>query len=225
MFRALASLTIVATLAACGSTAASLSTPRPPTAASAAVASPSAATSSAAPTASIAPTLAAQTLAPQTSLRPAPTSAGAACVSSAKGTLMSGQALLTDIRVGTHPGYDRVVLEFVSRGAPTAEASTYEIAPAAPPYLQDASGLPMSISGARVLGIVLRGATAATLDGRSAYAGSRDFVTKFPALDEFKSKGDFEAVSSWLAGLNRSGCVQAQVLASPTRLVLDFPHQ
>lgn len=138
---------------------------------------------------------------------------------------MSGQALLTDVRVGTHPGYDRVVLEFVSRGAPTAETSTYEVAPAAPPYLQDPSGLPMSIRGDRALGIVLRGATAATLDGRSAYLGSRDFVTHFPALDEFKSKGDFEAVSSWLAGLNQSGCVRTLVLTSPTRLVLDFPHQ
>jgi hypothetical protein len=138
---------------------------------------------------------------------------------------MAGQALLVDVRVGSHDGYDRVVLEFASRQAPTNEASTFEIAPAAPPFVQDASGLPMTISGDPVLGIVLRGATAATLDGRSAYTGSRDFITRFPALNEFKSRGDFEAVSSWLAGLNGAACMKAQVLTGPTRLVLDFAHR
>jgi hypothetical protein len=227
MFRALAPIALVAILTACGSTTASLSTPRSSPTASAAIASPSS-TATSAPsvvaTATTALTLAPQTPAPQTSA-PAAAATAAPCVSSAKGTLMTGQALLTDVRVGTHPGYDRVVLEFVSRQAPTNEASTYEIAPATPPYVQDGSGLPMTIRGDRVLGIVLRGATAATLDGRSAYSGSRDFVTQFPALNEFKSRGDFEAVSSWLAGLNQSGCVRTQVLAAPTRLVIDFAHQ
>jgi hypothetical protein len=222
MLRAFATLLAAAAVTACGSTAASQNV-APPTTKSSAFSSATATPSTTpVPTATVAAT--AQAL-PTQATAPAPTAANTTCVSSAKGTLMAGQALLVDVRVGSHDGYDRVVLEFTSRQAPTNEASTFEIAPAAPPFVQDASGLPMTISGNPVLGIVLRGATAATLDGRSAYTGSRDFITRFPALNEFKSRGDFEAVSSWLAGMNGSGCVKAQVLTAPTRLVLDFAHR
>lgn len=219
MFRALVALALAATFTACGSTAASQNAARPTS-----TAAISLAVATATPATTLPPSSAVAAPAPQTATLQPTTPPRTPCTTSANGTIMAGQALLVDVRVGAHDGYDRVVLEFASRQAPTRESSTYEIAPATAPFTQDASGLPVSISGNPVLSLVLRGATSATLDGRSAYEGSRDFVTRFRALNEFKSRGDFEAVSSWLAGLNGTACVKAQILTSPTRLVLDFAH-
>ncbi len=150
-----------------------------------------------------------------------PGAADAAC-SSATGAIMAEQALLTDVAVGTHGVYDRIVFTFGPRGSPAVGGSTYEIAPAAPPYLQDASGLPLTIAGDPVLKLILRGATSARLDGTSSYSGSQDLTPAFPILRELKAAGDFEATSSWLIGLNGASCVQAQMLANPTRLVIDL---
>ena len=213
MKRALLGLALASALAACGSTAGSpggaggspLGLPT-----SAATASPSAPASTT-PASSPRPT-------PAT----APSAASAACATTAKGTLMGEQALLTDVRVGTHDGYDRVVFEFASRGSPARDAATFEIAKASAPYYEDPSGRPIAIAGETVLGITFRGATTQTLDSRSSYTGSRTFAPRFPILTELKSRGDFEAVNSWLAGTSGASCLKTQVLANPTRLVVDL---
>jgi len=212
MFKRLFTIAFATTLAACGSTAGSAASPSGsplgiPT-------SPVTATASPASTPSSAPSSA-----------PASAPSAASCTQSATGTLMSGQALLVDVRLGTHDGYDRVVFEFTSRGAPTNEAATFAIAKATPPFLEDPSGKTITISGDTVLGITLRGATIQTLGGQAAYSGSRAFAPRYTKLSELRNSGDFEAVSSWLAGLRGPGCVKAQVLANPTRLVVDLPHQ
>ncbi|MDQ6857555.1 MAG: hypothetical protein M3Z65_01010 [Chloroflexota bacterium] len=152
---------------------------------------------------------------------PDPAAPSASCAS-ATGTLMPEQALITDVSVGMHDGYDRIVFDLASRGSPAVGSSTFAIAQTTPPYLQDASGLPLSIAGDPVLKITLRGATAARLDGTSSYTGSRDFVPGFPILRELKASGDFEATSSWLVGLNGAACVQTQMLSNPVRLVIDL---
>ena len=219
MTRALFSLALVCALAACGTTAGSAGSAGSTGAANG---SPlgvptSAATTTPSPLASATPVSS-----------PRPTSAAtasvapAACATTATGTLMSEQALLTDVRVGTHDGYDRVVFEFTTRGSPAGSAATYEVAKATAPYLEDPSGRPMAISGTTVLGITFRGATTQTLDSRSSYSGSRAFAPGFPILTELKSRGDFEAVNSWLAGTSGASCLKTQVLANPTRLVVDL---
>ena len=47
-----------------------------------------------------------------------------------------------DVRVGTHPGYDRIAFEYLEDDSPA-----FEIHPTTPPFTQDASGLPMTVSG------------------------------------------------------------------------------
>lgn len=146
------------------------------------------------------------------------------CASSATGSIIGEQALIVDVRVGSHEGYDRIVFEFASRGSPARGGSTYDISRAVPPYRQDPSGLPLAISGDPVMRIALRGATTQRLDGGSSYTGSHDFLPGFPVLGELKAQGDFEAIDSWLAGLNGAACVQAQMLTNPARLVIDLAH-
>ncbi len=141
----------------------------------------------------------------------------AACSSS--GTVLSGQALIVGVRVGTHDGYDRIVFDYASRNSPALAASTYEVSPATPPYRQDPRGNSLSVAGATVLKITLRGATFMKLDGTSSYAGSRDFVPGFPVLRELKFSGDFEAVSTWFVGLN-GGSACAYTLSNS--LVVDL---
>ena len=224
MFKAIALLTL-AVLVACAPGEGALTppavTPRPSVAVSSPTSSPvasaSAAPRSSSPAASPSP-------APATA-SPTPSSAPpGACATSATGAILGEQALIVGVRVGSHEGYDRVVFEFASRHAPAAGGSTFEIGPATPPFLQDASGLPLTVAGDTVFKVVLRGATAVALDGTPSYTGSRDFTPGFPILRQLRGAGDFEAVSSWFIGVNGTGCVQAQTLTAPTRLVIDLRH-
>lgn len=128
------------------------------------------------------------------------------------------RAQITDLRVGTHSGYDRIVFEFAA-GIPE-----YRIEEAAPPFTQDPSGLPMNVAGSTFWKIVLNGGTILSPDGGVTYSGSRDFSPGFPRLVQFVTGGDFEAVSTWYVGLSDVSCIRVQALSSPSRLVIDIQH-
>ena len=128
------------------------------------------------------------------------------------------RAQITDIRVGTHDGYDRIAIEF-DAGIPE-----YRIEAATPPFTQDPSGLPMNVAGSAFWKMVLNGGTIVSPDGGTTYGGSRDFKPGFPKLVEFVTGGDFEAVSTWYIGLSDVSCIRVQALSSPSRLVIDIQH-
>lgn len=142
------------------------------------------------------------------------------CERSAKGGSQS-HAQIVDVRVGSHDGVDRIVFEFDNHFGP-AGVPLFEIARATPPFYQDGSGLPLSVSGDPVLSITMQGATKAGPDYQVVYKGSRDFRPDFPILRQHKEGGDFEALSTWYAGLNGDACVRAYTLANPLRLVIDL---
>lgn len=124
----------------------------------------------------------------------------------------------TDVRVGTHEGYDRVVIEFAN-GVPEMSLERAE-----PPFLQDASGIPLDVEGDSVLKLVMRNATALTESGEISYDGPRDFDPGFPQLVDVLAGGDFEAMTTWYIGLNDEACVRAFALSDPDRLVIDVEH-
>jgi hypothetical protein len=134
---------------------------------------------------------------------------------------MTDHAQITDVRVGSHgsgpSGYDRIVFEFQRPGIPEVmlRAST-------PPFSRDSSDLPLPVEGSSFLVLVLRGATAVTPDG--TYDAPTSLAPGFGALTEFKAAGDFEGVSSWVAGLTGPSCHRLLVLENPTRLVIDLQH-
>jgi hypothetical protein len=128
------------------------------------------------------------------------------------------RAQITDIRVGTQSGYDRIVFEFAS-GIPE-----YRIEAATPPFIQDPSGLPMNVAGSAFWKIVMNGGTIVKPDGGVSYAGARDFSPGFPKLVQLVTGGDFEAVSTWYVGLSDVSCIRVQALSSPSRLVIDIQH-
>ena len=129
-------------------------------------------------------------------------------------------ANITDVRTGTHDGYDRVVFEFAD-GLPEASLERAE-----PPFTHDASGEPIDVQGESFLRMILRGGTKQTLEGTSSYDGPTEFETGYPALVHLIEGGDFEAQSTWYFGLAAESCVRVLTLTDDgtARLVIDIEH-
>ena len=130
------------------------------------------------------------------------------------------RANITDVRTGTHDGYDRVVFEFAD-GLPEASLERAE-----PPFTHDASGEPIAVAGDSFLRLIMRGGTKQTEDGTSSYDGPTVFETNHPALVHLVEGGDFEAQSTWYFGLAAESCVRVLTLTDDgsARLVIDIEH-
>ena len=136
------------------------------------------------------------------------------------------RAQISDVRVGAHEGYDRIVFEF-EKGIPALDIKV-----GTQPFTKDPSGLPLTVDGERFLVLTLRGGTGITPNGRVTYDGPTDFTPGFtpdrPPLVQFVQAGDFEAQSEWVAGLTKPvgmtgpGCVRVFALSDPDRLVIDL---
>jgi hypothetical protein len=125
---------------------------------------------------------------------------------------------IVDVRVGTHEGFDRVVVEFDS-GTPE-----FTVDRAEPPFFQDGTGAPMEVEGEAFLVLVMRGGTAMTDEGGSSYDGPHDFDPALPRLVDLIQGGDFEAQSTWYLGLTGEACTRVFTLSEPDRLVIDVEH-
>ena len=141
-----------------------------------------------------------------------------ACTPSVTIAHTTDRAQITDVRVGTHDGYDRVVFEFAS-GLPDAV-----IEAVLPPFYADPSGLEIEVAGSAFLKVTMHGASKVSPDGGVTYDGSTNFEPGFDQLEQLVEAGDFEAVSSWYLGLNGGGCIRVLTLADPSRIVIDIEH-
>jgi hypothetical protein len=128
------------------------------------------------------------------------------------------RAQITDVRVGSHAGYDRVVIE-LEEGIPP-----YVLQDATPPLLSDPAGLEMDVAGTAFRNLVLLGGTRVTENGELTYDGRTDFTPDFPVLAELVESGDFEATSAWYLGLHQDSCARVLTLTDPARLVVDIQH-
>jgi hypothetical protein len=141
-----------------------------------------------------------------------------ACTPSVTIESTTDRAQITDVRVGTHDGYDRVVFEFAS-GIPQTVIDAV-----LPPFYADPSGLPMDVSGTAFLRVVMHGGTKVLPAGGTTYAGPTNFEPDFDQLAQLIEGGDFEAVSTWYLGLKGGGCLRVLTLTDPSRLVIDIEH-
>lgn len=128
---------------------------------------------------------------------------------------------ITDVRVGLHDTYDRLVVEFTT-GVPQ-----YRIEPN--PWTSPPGGLRFS-GGARGDWVTLRGSYGVQLriDGldwfHDSYAHGRDLLADYPILREVRLTGDYEGVVTLGVGLGAGACPTVTELQNPPRLVIDFPH-
>jgi hypothetical protein len=141
-----------------------------------------------------------------------------ACALPIRGAATAARAQITDLRMGAHESYDRIVVEFAA-GTPE-----YTIEKAVPPLLQDPSGLAMQVQGSSFLRIVLHGGTVQLPNGGTSYGGATSFTPHFVKLIDLQSAGDFEAVSTWYVGMSGDACVRVFTLTAPSRLVIDLQH-
>lgn len=124
-------------------------------------------------------------------------------------------AYVNAVRTGTHPGYDRITIQF-SNGLPgDIQIATQGSAT----FTQGASGRQVVLQGSAGLLVTMTGA-----DDHTQYTGSTDFKTGYPVMVEAQQVQDFEGVVQWGIGLSRSACYRAFVLQGPDRLVIDFAN-
>jgi hypothetical protein len=141
-----------------------------------------------------------------------------ACSPSVSITATTERAQITDVRVGTHPGYDRVVFHFAA-GIPQTTIDAV-----LPPFYRDASGEPLTVAGTHFLKITMHGGTKVTPDGGITYSGPTSFEPGLDQIVQLIEGGDFEAVSTWYLGLDQGGCIRVLTLSAPSRLVIDIEH-
>jgi hypothetical protein len=180
-------------------------------------------------TTAVVTTTASTTTAPTTatSSPPQPTPRGCTAVTGGGQTFLQ----LTDVRVGTHPGYDRVTFEFAppSSGTPPAPPGLlprYELNRVRE-ITEDGSGNPVRISGRDLFLIVFHGASGVELAGEQpvlTYKGPKELKPNFKVLSEVERSGDFEATLSWGFGLSEPRCPKVTEFQNPLRVAVDFPH-
>jgi hypothetical protein len=148
----------------------------------------------------------------------------------------TGPALLVGVDVHDMGTFDRVTLSFrftvcVDEPCTPPDNPLPVITKAAyvdPPVLADPSGQPVPVAGGAVLQLVMTNASGVDLTQNPpvvTYTGPTRIEANLPSVTEVVETGDFESVLSWAIGV-RDGAAggTAQVLTSPTRVVVDIPH-
>lgn len=120
-------------------------------------------------------------------------------------------ARLMDVRLEPLGRADRIGFTFAGDAVPA-----FEIAPAEPPFVQDASGLPVDVPGRAFLRVRFPFAT-----GMETYEGPAALVGSGSGLVSLVRTGDFEAVLTWVVGTSAPSCVRVSTLDAPVRLILD----
>ncbi|MCS7482651.1 hypothetical protein ACFFQW_30895 [Umezawaea endophytica] len=139
----------------------------------------------------------------------------ASVVSTASAT--SGTPLLTNVRVGAHATYDRIVLDFA--GARPGDV----FGDVVPELFYDGSGKPVNLPGTYFYQVVVRPAAAHDDNGNPTYTGSRKFDTpQLSNVQAFAITGDFEGQLTVGLGYRRATWQSVTVLDNPTRVVIDI---
>ena len=123
-------------------------------------------------------------------------------------------AYVSDVRTGTHAGYDRITITFTN-GLP----GSISLKPQNSATFASGGGRGGSVTLAGQAGILV---TMSSADAYTAYSGPTDFKTGYAVLAEAREIQDFEGYVQWALGLQHTACYRAFTLANPTRLVIDI---
>ena len=123
--------------------------------------------------------------------------------------------VMTGIRTGLHPGYDRVVLD-MSGPRP---AVSYQLVDE---LIADGSGEIVWLTGEHFVAVTVTPAAAHDDAGNSTYPGPQKFRTRnLRNVMAVAVTGDYEAVLSIGLGTRYNSWVRVFTLGSPTRVVID----
>ncbi|MFT3900411.1 MAG: hypothetical protein QM728_09230 [Gordonia sp. (in: high G+C Gram-positive bacteria)] len=123
------------------------------------------------------------------------------------------QYAISDIRVGTHTGFDRVVFEFTGGSGPLGYLVRVDDDPR-----DDGSGLPVRVAGRTVVAVVITGVSNEQTRGY----GARKVIAGTGGIAEVSYRGVFEGQAGVFVGVDAvDPAVRVEQLAGPTRLVVD----
>lgn len=135
-----------------------------------------------------------------------------------------GGALLTDVRVGAHGCFDRVVFEVRPAGGGAAAPVGYTVGYEPGPLTEDGSGEPVSVEGGAflVVRLMATGVDLSREDAPETYTGPATIDPQGTSrVVQVRRTGDFEGVSTWVVGVDATRPFRVEVVESPTRLVVD----
>jgi hypothetical protein len=127
---------------------------------------------------------------------------------------------LVDVRLARHDTFDRIVFEF-DDATPADVTATWE----SPPIIEDPSGDEITVAGNAFLRIRMEPASAFSLnDGTPTYTGPNRIALEGGNVIELVKTGDFEAVMSWVAGVEAKAPFTVTTLTGPPRVIVDIKH-
>ncbi len=192
------------------------------------------------PTTSTTAVVTTTTEATTTSEAPATTTSAAVTTTSAPGTTSStivafagdtdtkvadstgtpGSAL-TDVRLGDHSAFTRVVFDFVGEGTPAYEVG-YQPGPT---FVGSGGGDPKSPAGSSFLLVrIFPGLTYDVDDFTPTYLGPTEFSPGLGPIAEIVFVDDFEADMVWVIGLTAEKGFDVSTRTDPQRLVVDIEN-
>lgn len=130
--------------------------------------------------------------------------------------------IVTNLRTGSHSGYDRVVVDFRSKAAAAKPGVKVRFAKKA---FECGSGRKVSLPGDRILILTLTPAQAHTDEGANTYVGpgrSRTAKIGLPTLKGVRMICDFEGYVQWAFGVNKATGAKFGTLSSPNRVFVDI---
>jgi hypothetical protein len=131
-------------------------------------------------------------------------------------------ALLERVAVGRHEGFDRVVFQFRNH------LPGYRVEYVEPPLKEDGSGNVIQVKGNAFVLVRMELASGFDLtvpEGELIYKGPRRIdgsAAGTSSVREVVRTGDFEAVLSWVVGLEDRVDFRVRTATSPARLIVDF---
>jgi hypothetical protein len=122
-------------------------------------------------------------------------------------------AFIDAVRTGTHPGYDRLTIEFKNGQAGSTELRTQS----GTTFTNSPRGDQVTLAGKNGILVVIHGA-----DLHTNYNGSSDIRTGYSSLVEIRKVEDFEGVVQLALGVSSAPCYRAFILTNPDRVVIDI---
>jgi len=125
---------------------------------------------------------------------------------------------VSDIRIGAHDGFDRVVLEVGGTGTPGWDVR----------YVDEASsqgkGEPVPVDGDAVLQVTVTGAGYPYATGVEEFAGPALTGTGTSAVTEVVYDATFEGTAVAFVGTTTEAPFRVYALSDPTRIVVEVAH-
>lgn len=131
------------------------------------------------------------------------------------------RAQMADLQVVNQDGVGRITFTFELEGN-VAAVPEVEVRPADPPFTRDPSGMPLDVPGSAHIALTLFGGTALDENYEPTFEGPFDVDPAGEPIVAFRRAGDFEGVSSFVAGLAGNPCLRVLPADGTGRLVIEI---